>query len=298
MKATPIKDQWAYPLRRLLLRAFEEMYRPLLDAFPKENVSPREALEHAFHIGKLRYIGGVFIGEMSAEISKYLQEQGAIWDYAARGWRLPLERLPVRVAQIAQRYAKKDESIKAFLLLALEAAPFVLDAFLSGGNLPRIAEELQETVTRAAGVPPAPEVTLPVEASAFDVRVRDIMQKHAKKEIDKILRDVEKIQRKGGDLEAYIQARAKVAESKAKAIARAQMGTEANIVLAKSHIAEGRPYYMWITKGDGSVRPLHRELDKTIQRWDNPPIAGNGFRGHPGEAANCRCEAIPLGEKA
>lgn len=294
MKATPIKDQWALPLRGLLLAAFGEFYRPLLNAFPKENSNPREALEHAFHIGKIRYVDGVFIGEISADISLYLKERGAIWDYTTRGWRLPLTALPVRVSQIVEQYAKKDDTAKKFIVAALGMAPLIIDAFLSGDALAKVSEDILEKVTTASGLPPAPEIPIPAAASPFDIRVRDVMQRTTQKEINKILRDMDKIIKKGGSLEEYIVARSQIAESKAKAIARAEMGKEANIVLAQGHIAEGRPYYMWHTKGDGDVRPIHRDLDKTIQRWDNPPIAGKGFRGHPGEAANCRCEAIPL----
>lgn len=281
-------------MRRLLIEAFAQFYIPLLQAFPKENSNPREALEHAFHIGKIRYVDGVFIGEISADISLYLKEQGAFWDYRARGWRLPLTALPTRVALIAEKYMKRDDEAKRIIVTALALAPMLIDAFLSGDSLSKVAEDISDKVSEASGIPPAPEVPVPAAASPFDIRVRDVMQRTTQKEINKILKDMDSVTKKGGSLEEYIVARSKIAESKAKAIARAEMGKEANIVLAQSNIAAGRPYYMWITKGDGDVRPIHRDLDKTTQRWDNPPIAGKNFRGHPGEAANCRCEAIPL----
>lgn len=293
---TPIKDTWALPLRKLLLEAFAQFYSPLLNAFPKENTSPREQLEHAFHIGSIRYVAGVFVGQIPAEISLYLKEQGAIWDYQARGWRIPLTMLPVRVALIAERYAKKDDDAKKLIAAALALAPMVIDAFLSGPKLVEISESITEKATTAADVAPAPEVPIPAAATPFDIRVRDIMQKTTKKEINKILIDMDKVTRKGGDLESYITARSLIAESKAKAIARSEMAKESNIALAKSFIAEGSPFYMWQSMEDASVRRDHVKLDKTIQRWDNPPIVDTrtGFRGHPKEAANCRCIAIAL----
>lgn len=52
--------------------------------------------------------------------------------------------------------------------------------------------------------------------------------------------------------------------------------------------------YVWSTQLDERVRRLHRELEGTIQRWDDPPVSGTGgFRGHPGEPANCRCFPWP-----
>lgn len=55
--------------------------------------------------------------------------------------------------------------------------------------------------------------------------------------------------------------------------------------------------YIWRTQEDEKVRDLHRDLEgKTFNR-DNPPVSGTaGFRGNPGEPANCRCYAEPVEE--
>ncbi len=59
--------------------------------------------------------------------------------------------------------------------------------------------------------------------------------------------------------------------------------------------AAGSERYMWVTRSDERVRPLHRELEATIQRWDDPPLAGlPAFHGHPGAAGSCRCTPWPL----
>lgn len=53
--------------------------------------------------------------------------------------------------------------------------------------------------------------------------------------------------------------------------------------------------YVWWTQLDARVRPLHRKLQGTVQRFSKPPIAGpNGFRGNPGDAWGCRCMPAPL----
>ncbi len=53
--------------------------------------------------------------------------------------------------------------------------------------------------------------------------------------------------------------------------------------------------YVWSSSGDSRVRQLHAELDGTVHRWDNPPIASRtGVRGHPGEVYQCRCTALPV----
>ena len=54
--------------------------------------------------------------------------------------------------------------------------------------------------------------------------------------------------------------------------------------------------YRWITSRDGRVRPRHRELDKTVHRWDLPPVVDvkTGRRAHPGQDYACRCTASPI----
>ena len=53
--------------------------------------------------------------------------------------------------------------------------------------------------------------------------------------------------------------------------------------------------YKWRTQKDDKVRDLHRDLEGKIFNKNNPPVSGtNGFRGNPGEPANCRCFAEPI----
>jgi SPP1 gp7 family putative phage head morphogenesis protein len=54
--------------------------------------------------------------------------------------------------------------------------------------------------------------------------------------------------------------------------------------------------YFWDSSQDGKVRPRHRELHGTRQRWDTPPIVDlrSGRRAHPGQDYRCRCVALPI----
>lgn len=57
----------------------------------------------------------------------------------------------------------------------------------------------------------------------------------------------------------------------------------------------GAESYVWTTRRDERVRALHRLLEGTIQRWDDPPLSGvPAFFGHPGEPGGCRCTAFPI----
>lgn len=94
------------------------------------------------------------------------------------------------------------------------------------------------------------------------------------------------------ELEGYTRSRAVLIARTESARARS------NFTEARARNV-GSTHYMWRTVGDGSVRPLHRRLNGTIHRWDQPPITDRGKGGvpihaNPGCVFNCRCFCIPL----
>lgn len=80
-----------------------------------------------------------------------------------------------------------------------------------------------------------------------------------------------------------------VAESRAKLIARDQVGKAQSAIVQARQQAAGITRYEWVTSGDERVRESHRALQGQIFRWDAPPPVG-----HPGHDINCRCIAIPV----
>jgi len=58
---------------------------------------------------------------------------------------------------------------------------------------------------------------------------------------------------------------------------------------AERQQALGMDRYIWRSRDDALVRPLHAAHDDRIFFWDEPPEGG-----HPGEAYNCRCFAEPV----
>lgn len=288
-----MRDSWALPTQRYLKRAVAEFF--LTFKLMKENTAPREDFEHYLQSGQIRYVDGVFVGTIPAAIAFFLKEHGAVWDTPARGWRIPLGMLPHRTRLIVQAQVEKNEKTKLALLAALMLAPAMVESFLDDSILKTFGEEIADDVYRSVSyrgptLPPARAIP------TYDVRVRDAMRRIAQKEAERMADKIEDIHARGGDVEAYLAKRKKVMEYKAQVAARSEMGIEANETLASFHISEGQPYYRWHTKGDEIVRLDHRELDNSVQRWDTPPIVDKrtGYRGHPGSAANCRCEAIPL----
>lgn len=86
-----------------------------------------------------------------------------------------------------------------------------------------------------------------------------------------------------------------VTVSRANLIARTETARTASALTQTRAEYVGSEYFQWLTAKDRDVRPLHKKLEGTVHRWDDPPIAGeNGERALPGMIFNCRCVAIPL----
>lgn len=79
-----------------------------------------------------------------------------------------------------------------------------------------------------------------------------------------------------------------VTDSRAKLIARDQLGKINSRLSQIRQQSLGITHYYWSTSHDERVRDRHRRWDGDLIAWDKPPIDG-----HPGQAIQCRCTAIP-----
>jgi SPP1 gp7 family putative phage head morphogenesis protein len=97
------------------------------------------------------------------------------------------------------------------------------------------------------------------------------------------------------EISAEIMRSGLVTKARADLIARTETGRAAVTFQQVRAQAIGSEYYIWYAVMDWKTRELHRTLNKTMHRWDDPPIAGpNGERAHPGAIYNCRCYAEPV----
>lgn len=99
------------------------------------------------------------------------------------------------------------------------------------------------------------------------------------------------------EIATQIQERFSVAESKAKFIARDQVGSLNGKLSELRQRSIGGKTYIWRNSRDERVRgnpsgkypdarPSHWDREGKVYRWDDPPKGG-----HPGEAHLCRCTA-------
>lgn len=87
-----------------------------------------------------------------------------------------------------------------------------------------------------------------------------------------------------------------VTKGKANLLARDQTLRLHGRLTEERQTQVGIEEYIWDSSQDSRVRPRHRELHGTRQRWDSPPIVDykSGRRRHPGQDYQCRCQGIPV----
>jgi SPP1 gp7 family putative phage head morphogenesis protein len=93
---------------------------------------------------------------------------------------------------------------------------------------------------------------------------------------------------------SLLQDRFDVAESRARFIARDQLGKLWGQLNAVRQRSVGVDEFTWRCTDDDKVRPLHRRLANQRYSYENPPIVARGERMLPGEDYGCRCEAVPV----
>jgi len=146
--------------------------------------------------------------------------------------------------------------------------------------------------------PPDPKVMRQVE-KILERNHRQFIrqsQKYIEKSRRALLREMRKIAvdyykqgASAGALEQALIERLQVSQSRARRIARDQVGKYFGALTETRHRSVGANRYEWQTAGDERVRSSHADRDGRVYSYDDPP-----FDGNPGEPINCRCTAIPV----
>jgi SPP1 gp7 family putative phage head morphogenesis protein len=154
-------------------------------------------------------------------------------------------------------------------------------------------DELKRQLKGALGVDVlAAEPFLQRKVDAFVQENVSLITSIAKRSLDQVESLVQSQVTAGasaGDIASDIEERFDVSESRATLIARDQVGKFYGALTKARQTALGLEEYEWSTAGDERVRPEHAERDGQRFSWDDPPEDG-----HPGEAIQCRCVALPV----
>jgi SPP1 gp7 family putative phage head morphogenesis protein len=95
------------------------------------------------------------------------------------------------------------------------------------------------------------------------------------------------------DLAKKIMETPGIAQRHANRIARTETSRTATEFTMTRAKALGSETFVWRTVGDADVRQQHRKLNRTVHRWDDPPVSFGTQKALPGCMPNCRCYAEP-----
>lgn len=300
----------------IIYKKIEEYFDDLLFAFIGEVLddsrleNEKDILADAIKSGKIEYSDGVFKskGRISNTIAKRLEELGAKYSRAKKGYRLPLSSSPYgvqqAVAQVKMANNEKIATIQKYLGDLQVNMDYLGNAVDFKAQVKKIGENLDAQFKRSMAkinVVPAEltEFQLMEIAKNYTYNLNYYINKWAEKEIIKMREDLSKMTLGGyraESLEDYFLRRKGISRRKAKFLARQETKLLVAEYRKNRFKQEGVTKYRWSTVLDGRERKLHRELNGKIFSWDNPPIIDErtGERGNPAEAYNCRCKAIPI----
>jgi SPP1 gp7 family putative phage head morphogenesis protein len=133
------------------------------------------------------------------------------------------------------------------------------------------------------------------ELMAEQVALITSLPLEAAKRVHKLAEEAMLQGRRAPEIAKEIMRTGEVTKSRAMLIARTETSRTATVLTETRAKHVGSIGYIWRTSGDTDVRKLHKDLEGTFHRWDDPPVAGeNGERAHAGAIYNCRCWAEPV----
>lgn len=269
-----------------------------------------DALSRAIRAGHVRYSRGRFSGRFTASISRTLSKLGATWDRATETWRLPSAELPPDLkADIATSEARFQERVDAAQrrLARLDtgklARSFVASD-LFDRSIHRTDGDVRRTLKAVSVAPQLSEGDRRRIAEEWQENLRLYIKGFADEEILDLRRRIRKSVESGNRHEALVGTIRRsfgVTERKAKFLARQETNLLVTRLKEARYRAAGVVEYRWRCVAGSPkhpVRPAHRKLDGTLQRFDTPPITSEPGqpvrRNNPGQDFNCRCVAIPV----
>ena len=347
-RAMRVKHSHFRPIERHTLCLFyERIYRPLfallkdrrgITAMPpapaRSNAKAKDgaSLSKAIESGRIRYIGGYFVGRLSAAVSRDIKELGGKWDGRKKAYRLDTSEMPPDIVIALSMAAERDRKTHEDILRLLDtmerpyrqnARPGIIKRITqkviktigigkrqnSGdsedfqGMFEEVLRSLEENFLISLGnLAIAPEIT-PEMAAELARDYSDNMSLDIQNwEWQSIRRLREKVEKsafaglRAEDLAKVIMSDYGVSRSKATFLARQETGLLMSKYRETRYKSAGVRQYRWSTSGDGRVRESHAILDGNVYDWEHPPVVDprTGRRAHPGEDYGCRCVAIPL----
>ena len=291
----------------------EAIYTPLLSLLEAPGLRVNENKEHsavwdAILAGTIWYASGIFTGQFNAAISRELRAMGAKATFD--GFKLEIGEVPLVLrGALAMSNANSKalhEEVRASLDEMQRNVLIAATGMKFSDTVDKVVEDLQgqlvRTVSAEASLPTPPAISLSLLATLKEKLTGEVgwaTRRLLIEQINQLRAKVSDNLSGGGRTDRLTQilwATFATAKRRARAIAEAEASRLVSAFRQESYEAMGSTEYLWDTCHDEKVRADHRALDRRVFSWSQPPVAdrATGFRGHPGDAANCRCSARPI----
>ena len=272
-----------------------------------DNSIIREALMH----GLIYYQDDAFYArsKFPNKVAKELEELGAKYVKSRKAYVIAKTQLPTEllwaVDTVKARAFAKAMAINQFLLNQLSNMDSLLKKMVFDDAVNAIMKNLQDRVYKNAK-----QHRIELITPKLDDFMEDEIAKRYKENLDfwiknwtedqivKMRDEVSKMANVGKSVKSiadYIQKEFGISQRHAKFLARNESAIATSSYLAAKYTAEGFTHFKWHTILDGRERDLHKALNGTIWRFDDPPIIDErtGQKGLPSQTYNCRCSFAP-----
>lgn len=310
-------DKIEYDLKKLFR---QEIYVPMLQRFyvkEQDINSTKMDLGEALKIGRISYHNGIFKGKFNALITKELRSYGAVWDRQENGFRLSVLSVALRqkLKKAEDFFELKIKFVEDYLN-SLEKENFsqklkLISVFYL--YLIKIEKDLKINLSKYVKPRQRSDDEKKYIASLWQKEIQERVQETIEKEVERIRVFLKTVASNDVPYNSLIK---EIEKSFERSLNRARVYAQDEVrFLVSKHIqyeymSLGLMEYRWNCVNMphdkpppaphilGNVRYSHSILNKTIQRWDNPPITTNP--GEPvrhcnvGQDYGCRCYPTPV----
>lgn len=292
---------------------WEGIYKPMFEILNIKPVVAKNSLNiiaEALRDEKITYYDGIFRAKnkFTNAQSVQLQKWGAVWDRREKGYRLPEDRLPdelrVTIAEMRINAENQIKLLQGYIQQVEANMPYIVESMVFDNEIKTILDDAGNEVKKNIRTlniiePELSEQQKEEIAKAYTNNMRDyVIKDFANERIPEMRAKIQELVLQGyrqDKIQELLQKEYGFMARKAKFLAQ----NETTIMLAEykkvTYKEMGFDKFIWRTITDGRERELHKTLNGTVWRYDDPPVIDErtGQRGLPGQTYNCRCEQIP-----
>ena len=296
---------------------WETFYQECFEILENNTVyNDADIIRNAIEQGIIYYRDNAFYsttGRFRNELAKELEALGAKYSKYRKAYLLDKSKVPVEILwgidTVKATTALKAAAIQAYLTEQLGQLTEKVKKLMFNTAVEQIMLDLQDRVYKNAKERKIELIT----PKLTDFRASEIAKNYTNnldfwiknwtpEQMSKMRETVGQMAIDGKstkDIAEYLKNRWGVDARHAKFLARNETAIATSSYLAAKYQDESIEYFKWGTNIDGRERPLHKQLNGQIFRFDNPPIIDErtGQRGLPGQTYNCRCVIIPVIDK-